>query len=90
MDLSLQKPPSIDILDFDRDGQQTASLLGGARDALMKPGVDPQFRDAYLPADWRRWNKPRFLRILGKIPTGFPGVTVKAVPKRQGQGPGAG
>jgi hypothetical protein len=89
MDLSIQAPPSIDIMDFDRDGQQTTSLLGGVRDALMKPGVDSQFRDAYMPTDWRRWNKPRLLRIFGKIPTGFPGLTVRAVPKRRAQGLGA-
>src|SRR5262245_58462160 len=52
----------------------TTELLRGVQDALSKPDVDPQQRDAFMPDT--SWDQPRFFRILGGIKTDFPGTIV--------------
>jgi hypothetical protein len=63
----------------------TTELLRGVQDALSKPDVDPQQRDAFMPDT--SWDQPRFFRILGVIKTGFPGTAVNVVPLRTRGGP---
>jgi len=63
------------------EGQElTTELLRGVRDALTKPDVDPQQRDAFMPS--LNWQKPRFFRVLGTITTGFPGTSLNVLPRR--------
>ena len=65
------------------DGQElTTQLLRNVQDALSKPDVDPQQRDAFMPAT--SWHAPRFFRVLGTIKTGFPGTSVIVLPRRLG------
>ena len=70
--------PSLTVHEF--DGRELMGrMLRGVQDELAQPGVDPQQRDTFMPDN--RWHQPRFLRILGKTATGFPGIFVKAVPR---------
>lgn len=78
MDLAVQNSV-IRLQEF--DGQElTTELLRGVQDALSKPDVDPQQRDAFMPSI--NWQKPRFFRVLGTIKTGFPGTPVTVLPRR--------
>lgn len=71
------------------EGQElTTELLRNVQDALSKPDVDPQERDAFMPST--NWQIPRFFRILGTVKTGFPGTSVNVLPRRMsGQTPSA-
>ena len=77
MNLDVQKP-SLDVYEY--DGQElTTRMLKDLQDALSRPDVDLQERDAYLPSI--AWQKPRFFRVLGTIKTGFPGTFIRVAPK---------
>ncbi|HTH02579.1 MAG TPA: hypothetical protein VL882_20025 [Vicinamibacterales bacterium] len=65
----------------------TSELLRGVQEALSKPDVDPQQRDAFMPN--MAWDKPRFFRILGTIKTGLPGTLVNMVPRWMAEKPSA-
>ena len=78
LDLAVQNSV-IKLQEF--EGQElTTELLRGVRDALTKPDVDPQQRDAFMPS--LNWQKPRFFRVLGTIKTGFPGTSLNVLPRR--------
>jgi hypothetical protein len=87
MDLDVRNPV-VKLQEF--EGRElTTQLLRSVQEALSRPGVDPQQRDAFMPT--MAWHKARFFRILGTRRTGFPGTFVNAVPRsaRAGHGPAA-
>ena len=77
LDLEVQNS-AIKLQEFD-GYELTTRLLRGVQDAMSRPDVDPQQRDAFMPTTG--WQKPRFFRVLGTIKTGFPGTFVKVVPR---------
>jgi hypothetical protein len=77
MDLVVQHS-ALNIQEF--DGRELSlQLLRGVQDALSRPDVDPQQKDAFMPNTG--WDQPRFFRILGTIPTGLPGTFVNVLPR---------
>jgi len=84
MDLQFQRS-ALNLQEFN-GYELTTDLLRGVRDELSKPGTDPQQRDAFMPS--MSWQRPRFIRVLGTIKTGFPGTFVNVVPRTRG-GPAA-
>jgi len=69
--------PRIRLEEF--DGKGIAAKLVELNNSLLQPGVDPVFREAFLPLH-TSWHKPRFFRIHGRALIGFPGIEIKAVP----------
>jgi len=84
LNLVVQKSP-LNLQEFE-GYELTTRMLHDVQQALSKPDVDPQQRDAFMPStDWQR---PRFFRVLGTLTTGFPGTLVNFIP-RGGASPAA-
>jgi hypothetical protein len=69
--------PGIVLEEF--DGKDIGRQLIDLNNALYQPGVDPLFREAYLPTA-RHLYKPRYFRIHGRAKVGSPGAVVRAEP----------
>ena len=69
--------PGIKLEEF--DGKGIGRQLIDLNNALYQPGVDPLFKEAFLPTALYLY-KPRYFRIHGKAPIASPGAVIKAEP----------